>query len=227
MEAPLGGVAPKPRSTRFSVRSSHSPVPPGALPGDPDRQPFSFVAPRLFFIDRPKRCRGCGVDFVLTARAQKRWCEALGLRLDSRAARCPACRRAFLRAGGLSRALADASRALSQAPLHAPAVLAYARAAVRCAERFGHAPLDAALAALAALRSSGTAVAEAHYWAGRCHETAGRLRRASAAYRRFVKAGVRLRSARSLVADALRRLGASVPRAPARNRLATAGGQTR
>ena len=53
---------------------------------------------------------------------------------------------------GIARALADASRALAEAPLHPPAVLAYARAAVAHAERFGHAPLDAALAALAALR---------------------------------------------------------------------------
>lgn len=188
MEAPLGGGAPKPRTERPVVRSGTHPLPPGALPGDPDRQPFSHVAPRLIFVDRPKRCRGCGGEFVLTARDQKRWCEALGLRPDTRAARCPACLRSFLRERGLANALSDASRALSEAPRHAPAVLAYARASVAHARRFGHAPLDAALAALAMLDGPGADGAEASYWAGRCLESANRLRLAGAAYRKVLEA---------------------------------------
>lgn len=211
MEAPIGGVAPRPR--KAAARAA-PPVPRGALRGNPARQPFSFSVPIRFYVDVERRCRGCGAEFVLTAREQKRWTETLGLRLDSRASRCPACRRAFLGERGLQAALSDASRALAGAPLHAPAVLAYARAAAACAARFGHAPLDAALGALAALRRHEPAEVEALYLEGLCLEAAGRKGRAEQAFRRFLSAAAMRPDLARQVRDALSRLPA-LPR-PAR-----------
>lgn len=205
MEARPGGVASRPRTPRAASADRPSSVPAGAVPGDPARQLFAYRAPKAFYVDAGRRCRGCGARFVFTAREQKRWCETLALRLDARDARCPACRRTWLREHGPRRALADASRALSEAPLHAPAVLAYARAAVEHAERFGNGPIDAALAALAALRGQAAAPAEAHYREGRCHEAAGRKGRAAAALRRFLGAAGKGPGS-SLVRDARARL---------------------
>lgn len=204
MEAPLGGTPPRPRVPR-TIRTRPAPVPAGAVPGDPDRQLLSFRAPMAYYVDADRRCRGCGIRFVLTAREQKRWYESLGLALDARGARCPSCRRAWLREHGPGRALSDASRALSEAPLHVPAVLAYARAAVEHVERFGQGPIGAALAALAALREHAAAPPEALYREGRCHEAAGRAGRAAAAFRRFLAEPPAHRSA-PLVRDARARL---------------------
>ena len=96
-------------------------------------------------VDRDRNRRVGGAPFVFSAREQKHWYETLGFRLDASAVRCLPCRRAFRRDKGIGRALSDASRALVEAPLHPPAALAYARAAVAHAERFGHAPLDLSL----------------------------------------------------------------------------------
>ncbi|MFN7987826.1 MAG: zinc-ribbon domain-containing protein [Thermoanaerobaculia bacterium] len=168
------------------------PLPPGAVRGDPRKQLFCCDVPSYFYVDLARTCRDCGAEFVFSAREQRHWYEVLGLRLDARAVRCLPCRRAWRRDRGISRALSDASRALAEGPLHAPAVLAYARAAVAHAERFGHAPLDAALAALRALLRSDPGAAEALLWEGRCQEAAGRAARAAAAYRRLLAAGAGL-----------------------------------
>jgi hypothetical protein len=95
---------------------------------------------------------------------------------------------AFRRDKGIGRALSDASRALVEAPLHPPAALAYARAAVAHAERFGHAPLVGAIAALRALRRAAPSVVETLYLEGRCAEAAGRPRGAAACYEKFLAA---------------------------------------
>lgn len=182
------------------------PMPPGAVRGDPRRQPFCCGVPRYFYVDLARTCRSCGAEFVFSAREQRHWHETLGLRLDATAVRCLPCRRAFRRDRGLARALSDASRALAEGPLHPPAVLAYARAAVAHAERFGHAPLDAALAALRALRKAAPAAVETLYWEGRCHEAAGRPARAAETWERFRAAATTSAVRRSLLADALRRL---------------------
>jgi hypothetical protein len=216
MEARAGGAAPKPRPARATRHHPlfgevpivpgpgagggpgrlrvydpdfRPPLPPGAVRGDPRKQLFCCDVPSYFYVDLPRTCRDCGADFVFSAREQRHWYETLGLRLDARAVRCLPCRRAFRRVRGVSRALSDASRALSEGPLHPPAVLAYARAAVAHAEQFGHAPLDAAIAALRALLRSEPRAAEALYWEGRCQEAAGRAARAAAAWRRFLAAG--------------------------------------
>ena len=208
MEAPLGGVPARAGSRRAPAVP---PVPPGALRGDLSRQPFSCRAPKRFYVDVGKLCRGCGVAFVLSAREQKRWTETLGLKLDARASRCPACRRMYLRERGLPAALADASRALAGAPLHAPAVLAYARAAAACAARFGHAPLEAALAALAALRRHDPSEAEALYLEGLCLEASGRKGRAARAFGRFLPAAATRGGLERQARDARARL-AGLPR---------------
>jgi tetratricopeptide (TPR) repeat protein len=156
--------------------------------GDPRRQLFCCEVPRYFYVDADRTCRDCGVSFVFSAREQKHWYETLGFRLDANAVRCPPCRRAFRRDKGIARALADASRALTEAPLHPPAVLAYARAAVAHAERFGHGPLDTAIATLRALGRAAPSAVEVLYLEGRCAEAAGRPRRAEAAYEKFLTA---------------------------------------
>lgn len=161
-------------------------LPAGAVRGDPRRQLFCCEVPRYFYVDADRTCRDCGAPFVFSAREQKHWYETLGFRLDASAVRCLPCRRAYRRDKGIARALADASRALAEAPLHPPAVLAYARAAVAHAERFGHAPLDGAVAALRALRRHAPSVVEAIYLEGRCAEAAGRPRRAAPRYERFL-----------------------------------------
>lgn len=216
MEVRPGGAAPKPKPARATRRHPlfgdvpivpgpgadggpgriwvydpdfRPPMPPGAVRGDPRRQLFCCDVPRYFYVDRTHACRACGAEFVFSAREQRHWYETLGLRLDATAVRCLPCRRAFRRDRGISRALADASRALAECPLHPPAVLAYARAVVAHAERFGHAPLDAALGALRALVRSGPRTREALFWEGRCQEAAGRAARAAASYRRFLAAG--------------------------------------
>ncbi len=204
MEAPLGGTIPRTRVPR-TARARPAPVPAGAVPGDPARQLFSFRAPKAFYVDVDRRCCACGARFVLSAREQKRWYESLGLALDARGARCRSCRRDWRHEYGPGRALSDASRALSEAPLHVPAVLAYARAAVEYAERFGQGPIGVALAALAALRRHASAPPEALYREGRCHEAAGRAGRAAAAFRRFL-AQPQARRAAPLVRDARIRL---------------------
>lgn len=216
MEAPIGGVAPRPRK---AAAPAAPPVPRGALRGDPARQPFSFRAPIRFFVDVERRCRGCGAAFVLAARDQKRWAETLGLKLDARASRCPGCRREYLRERGLAAALSDASRALAAAPLHPPAVLAYARAAAAFAARFGHAPLEAALAALSAfstfsaLGRQDPAAVEALYLEGLCQEARGRKGRASKALQRFLAAARGRTGLARQVSDARKRL-AALPPAP-------------
>jgi hypothetical protein len=188
-------------------------LPPGAVRGDPRRQLFCCDVPRYFYVDLPRACRDCGAEFVFSAREQRHWYETLGFRLDASAVRCLPCRRAFRRDRGLSRALADASRALAEGPLHPPAVLAYARAVVAHAERFGHAPLDAALGALRALRKAAPAAAESWYWEGRCHEAAERATRAVAAYRRAMESRPALPA--RLGRDVTSRLGLlAVPPAP-------------
>ncbi len=163
-------------------------LPAGAVRGDPRRQLFCCEVPRYFYVDADRTCRDCGARFVFSAREQKHWYETLGFRLDANAVRCLSCRRSFRRDRGIARALADASRALAEAPLHPPAVLAYARAAVAHAERFGHAPLDGAIAALRALGRHAPSVVETIYLEGRCAEAAGRPRRAAACYERFLAA---------------------------------------
>jgi hypothetical protein len=163
-------------------------LPASAVRGDPRRQLFCCEVPRYFYVDADRTCRDCGVSFVFSAREQKHWYETLGFRLDANAVRCLACRHAFRRDKGIARALSDASRALTEAPLHPPAALAYARAAVAHAERFGHAPLDTAIAALRALRRHAPSVVETIYLEGRCAEAAGRSRRAAASYERFLAA---------------------------------------
>lgn len=240
MEARPGGAAPKPRAAPATRRHPlfgdvpvvpgpgasggtgriwiydpdwRPPLPAGAVRGDPRRQIFCCAVPSYFYVDLQRTCRDCGATFVFSAREQRHWYETLGFRLDARAVRCLPCRRAFRRERGISRALSDASRALAEAPLHAPAVLAYARAAVAHAERFGHAPLDAALAALRALLLSDPRFAEALYWEGRCQEAAGRAARAAAAYRRFLAAGPAARA--PLGREAATRL-ARLPGDPAR-----------
>ena len=182
------------------------PLPPGAVRGDPRRQLFCCDVPAYFYVDRTHACRTCGEEFVFSAREQKHWAEALGFRLDASAARCVPCRRAWRRDRGAARALSDASRALAEAPLHPAAVLAYARAALAHAERFGHAPLDAALAALRALRKAVPPAVETLYWEGRCHEAAGRAPRARAAWERFLEAARSDHAAAPLARDARRRL---------------------
>jgi hypothetical protein len=185
-------------------------LPHGAVRGDPRRQLFCCDVPRYFYVDLPRSCRACGTDFVFSAREQRHWYETLGFRLDAGAVRCLPCRRAFRRDRGLSRALSDASRALAEGPLHPPAVLAYVRAVVAHAERFGHAPLDAALGALRALVRHAP-VPDAPYWEGRGHEAAGRAARAEAAYRRFLSAVPSGAAAAALAKDARRRLGEPGP----------------
>ena len=180
-------------------------LPSGAVRGDPRRQLFCCEVPRYFYVDADRTCRDCGVSFVFSAREQKHWYETLGFRLDANAVRCLPCRRAFRRDKGIARALADASRALTESPLHPPAALAYARAAVAHAERFGHAPLDTAIAALRALRRHAPSVVETLYLEGRCSEAAGRPRRAAASYEKFLAAAAPKGNA-ALARDARARL---------------------
>lgn len=161
-------------------------LPAGAVRGDPRRQLFCCDVPRYYYVDLERTCHDCRTPFVFSAREQKHWYETLGFRLDASATRCLPCRRAFRRDKGIGRALSDASRALAEGPLHPPAVLAYARAAVAHAERFGHAPLDGAIAALRALRRAVPSVVEALYLEGRCAEAAGRPRGAAACYEKFL-----------------------------------------
>ena len=47
-----------------------------------------------FYEDRPFTCRDCGAEEVWTAKQQKWWYEVVHGHIDSRAARCLACRRA-------------------------------------------------------------------------------------------------------------------------------------
>lgn len=188
-------------------------LPAGAVRGDPRRQLFCCEIPRYFYVDADRTCRDCGARFVFSAREQKHWYETLGFRLDANAVRCLPCRRSFRRDKGIARALADASRALTEAPLHPPAACAYARAAVVHAERFGHGPLDAAIAALRALRRQAPSVVETLYLEGRCAEVAGRPRSAAASYEKFLAAAP-LRGKAALVRDARARLGTLAPPAP-------------
>ncbi|MBK9090023.1 MAG: zinc-ribbon domain-containing protein [Holophagales bacterium] len=187
-------------------------LPAGAVRGDPRRQLFCCEVPRYFYVDADRTCRDCGAPFVFSAREQKHWYETLGFRLDAAAVRCLSCRRVYRRDRGIARALADASRALAEAPLHPPAVLAYARAAVAHAERFGHAPLDGAIAALRALLRHAPAAVEAVYLEGRCAEAAGRPRRAAASYEKFL-AVAPARGNAALARDARARLDDLAPRA--------------
>jgi len=185
-------------------------LPAGAVRGDPRRQLFCCDVPRYFYVDVDRTCRDCGAAFVFSAREQKHWYEKLGFRLDASAVRCLPCRRAFRRDKGFARALADASRALAETPLHPPAVLAYARAAVAHAERFGHAPLDGAIAALRALGRHAPSIVETVYLEGRCAEAAGRPRRAAASYERFL-ATAPPRGSAALARDARARLQKLAP----------------
>jgi hypothetical protein len=185
-------------------------LPAGAVRGNPRRQLFCCEVPRYFYVDVERTCRDCGASFVFSAGEQKHWYETLGFRLDANAVRCLPCRRAFRRDKGIARALADASRALAQSPLHPPAVLAYARAAIAHAERFGHAPLDAAIAALRALRRHAPSVVETVYLEGRCAEAAARPRGARASYERFLVAAP-ARGNAALARDARARLEMLAP----------------
>lgn len=162
------------------------PLPRGAVRGDPRQQTFCCDLPRYYFLDVARSCVQCGERFVFSAEEQKHWYETLHFRLDSTAIRCKPCRRRRRSERAIREALAAASRAAADASGDAGALLAFAEATVAHVDRLGTGPIDRALAAARRARRLRPELAEARFWEARCHEAAGRLERAEAAYRELL-----------------------------------------
>ncbi len=186
------------------------PSPPGAVAGNPARQEYCAFchAPRYYYQDRPSVCAGCGRDFVFSAREQKHWYEALKLHVDSKAVRCPACRREARYERGAMLRLDEARQALRLRPDDPESHLETARAIASLRAKHGRGPLDQAILACRTARRLGPQDPEPDYWEGVCQALANRSRRAQACLEEFVSRAATRPELAHLVADARLRMDA-------------------
>lgn len=134
-------------------------IPDGAVRGDIRRQNNgAFGEPRYWYVDRPRRCVQCSVDFVFAAAEQKHWYETLGFYADSVAVRCPPCRKKRRTEASLRTSLAEALRATEQHPDRAAAWLDLAWATERLFRRAGVSNLDRGIHAARTARDRGEGI---------------------------------------------------------------------
>ena len=164
-------------------------IPAYAVPGDPSKQVFCAVhnVPKYFYLDEGRSCVECGNDFVFTAIEQRFWYETLKFNFDSVAIRCPACRRRKRHQRTLNAQVAAARAVVAQTPESPTGYLDVAESLVRLHQQSGRGNLDDAIAAARKARTLWPEGLEPDFWEGIAHHLAGRVRRADALLRHFVK----------------------------------------
>lgn len=120
-------------------------LPRGSIAGHPERQRFGMGGPHLLYLDRRRRCRDCGAEFVFTARLQQSWYEERQLWNEVEAVRCAPCRRKKRGRRAAWERLMTALADLAAAPEDPARNLAAAEATLACADDVGDAAIDRAV----------------------------------------------------------------------------------
>lgn len=124
-------------------------LPRGAVRGDINKQVFcaSCHPPKYFYVDETRRCVQCDQRFIFKATEQEYWYETRQFTFSSVPIRCQQCRRLRRSEHALREQIANARRAVEEAPKDPAGLLALARAIVEYHERTGAGNLEDALAA--------------------------------------------------------------------------------
>jgi Probable zinc-ribbon domain len=169
------------------------PMPTGAVRGDVRNQHFCPMChvPRYFYVDQPRRCVECGVEFIFSGKEQKHWYEKLKFHFDSVAIRCIACRKRRRTKLALHTDLARTRAKVEKVPGDAKVLLELAECIVRLHEHTGEGNLrDAIAAARNARRRAGShkgMTAETFLWEGRAQALLGRAKQARPLLESFVE----------------------------------------
>ena len=143
-------------------------MPPGAVRGDVRKQAFCSMChtPRYFYVDLEKTCVQCGEDFVFGAAEQRFWYEALRFHFDSKAIRCPSCRRLQRSIRALQRQIAAGREAVRRDPDDPAHLLSLAEALIRYHQRKGEGNLEEAVALARKAGKLWPENAEPQFWEG-------------------------------------------------------------
>lgn len=131
--------------TGYDWDTSELQLPPGAIPGDPNRQVFCCGGPKLFYEDQHRTCLQCDEAFVFSAREQRFWYETLAFHESSRAIRCARCRKSQRSLKALHGQLAAALARIRDEPDDGPALFEAAAATLELHRRTGRGDLDRAV----------------------------------------------------------------------------------
>lgn len=182
------------------------PLPRGAVRGDITRQKYGLGTPQYYYIDIRRDCVQCREPFVFAAAEQKHWYETLGFHMESKAIRCPGCRRQRRNAAALNTALSSAKDDLRKNPGDPLAHLAVATATVALRQKLGRGNIQQAIAAARKAKRLDPTLVDAIYWDAVCQEQACRPVQAEELYERFIKVAAINRRSASLVRKAKARL---------------------
>lgn len=142
--------------------------------------------PKYFYLDEPRTCLQCGIDFTFRAAEQKHWYETLQFSFASVPVRCLGCRRRRRSEHALREQIARAKAGL-RAGAGDPAVhLSLARAIVEYHLRTGHGNLSEAVAAARQAATLWPDSTEPLFWEGVAHHRAGREKKARSCLVAFV-----------------------------------------
>jgi tetratricopeptide (TPR) repeat protein len=160
-----------------------------AVPGDPFKQVFcpAHQIPKYFYLDEGRACVQCGNDFVFTANEQRFWYETLKFNIDTVAIRCTRCRRGRRQQRAVNAQVAAARAAVALTPESPTGYLDLAESLVRLHQLTQRGNLDDAIAAARKARTLWPEGLEADFWEGMAHHLEGRVGRAEALLRNFVK----------------------------------------
>ena len=190
---------------------AHSPeMPPGAVRGDVSRQHFCHDVPKYFYLDEERTCVQCRRSFTFGAKEQKYWYETLKFNFGSVAIRCPRCRRERRTDAALRQQLATLTEGLASRPRDPNLLLELGKVTVEYRTRTGEGNLERAIAACRASKEEWPQSAEPLFWEARCHELAGRTKKAATLLRAFLDEAygkTHLAKLRRIAAETLERLG--------------------
>ncbi|WP_437955722.1 zinc-ribbon domain containing protein [Sorangium sp. So ce119] len=176
-------------------------LPPGAVRADVSRQVFGLGGPVLFYVDRQRRCRTCGEDFVFRATEQRYWYETLRFMIDADAVHCARCRRQIRQGKARAAHHAEAVAAAHAHPDDAGAQLALAASTCALREHTGGGDIDAGIAAARRALRLRPSLVEALYHEGRLQAHAGRPAKTREALEAFLERaeGLSRREVKTLV----------------------------
>lgn len=163
-------------------------LPRGAVRGDINKQVFcaSCHPPKYFYVDETRRCVQCDQRFIFKATEQEYWYETRQFTFSSVPIRCQQCRRLRRSEHVLREQIANARRAVEEAPKDPAGLLALARAIVEYHERTGAGNLEDALAAARKARRMWPDAPDAELWEGVAHARSGRQKQARSCLSRFL-----------------------------------------
>ncbi|WP_438015124.1 zinc-ribbon domain containing protein [Sorangium sp. So ce315] len=176
-------------------------LPRGAVRADVSRQVFGMGGPVLFYVDRQRRCRTCGEDFVFRATEQRYWYETLRFLIDADAVDCARCRREIRQGKARAAQHAEAVAAAHARPDDARAQLTLAASTCALREHAGGGDVDAGIAAARRALRLNPSLVEALYHEGGLQAHAGRPAKAREALEAFLKRaeGLSRREVKTLV----------------------------